>query len=280
MSKNQKMIVCILAGILLITAGVLLFYFKAITQQKKAFAENLIEQEKVSLLTDSLYYHFESTDLKMVDVKGYVHTLEFKEIADFNGLNRSILNLSLVFDKKGNVVDVKALYKQSDNLYTATFERNDNGQIESIAVRTSYITGGGDSYKGHLIYHLKYDDLGHVSGISLEDLSEGGRGGEMRDSEIAFSDYVQSKGYMKRTMDYDDGITVNHESIHLADVENDSHGNWISRRGKLTNRMTYSEYYLDEGEENTEQVEQTVMNEERTITYYKKEEIDFSPYLK
>lgn len=102
----------------------------------------------------------------------------------------------------------------------------------------------------------------------------------MRDSEIAFSDYAQSKGYTKRTMDYDDGITVNHESIHLVDVENDSHGNWISRRGKLTNRMTYSEYYLDEGEENTERVEQAIMNEERSITYYKKEEIDFSPYLK
>ncbi len=280
MSKKQKIIVCTLAGILLIAAGILLFYFKSIVQQKKAFAENLIEQEKVSLLTDSLYYHFESTDLKMVDVKGYVHTLEFKEIADFNGLKRSILNLSLIFDKKGNIVDVKALYKQSNDLYTATFERNDNGQIESIAVRTSYITGGGDSYKGYLIYHLQYDDLGRVSGISIEDLSEGGRGGEMGDSEIKFSDYVQGKGYTKRTMDYDNGITINHESIHFVDVENDACGNWVSRSGNLTNRMSYSEFYLDEGEENTEQVEQTTMTEERTITYYKKEEIDFSPYLK
>lgn len=115
MSKKQKLIVCILLCILLTTASVLLFYSKAITQQKKALADNLIEQERVSLLTDSLYYNFESTDLKMVDLKGYVHTLEFKEIAHFDGFKRSILNLSLIFDKKETLLMSKRYINRATN---------------------------------------------------------------------------------------------------------------------------------------------------------------------
>ena len=270
-----------MASILLVCAGGLLYYFHCTVQQKKAFIEKTNEEEKVAQFTDSLYSNFTSTDLKMVDLKGYVHTLEFNEIAKFDGYDRTILNLSLIFDKKGNIVDIKALYKQrTDNLYTAEFERNKDGQIESISVRTSYTTGGGDSYKGSQIYHLSYDDMGHVSGISIEDLSEGGRGGEMRDAEIRFSDYIESKGYMKRSLDYDDGIYVHHESYGLNDVEKDMAGNWISRSGNLTDKRRYTEEYLMEGEDNPEQKEQALVKEERKITYYKKEEIDFSSYVK
>lgn len=282
LNKNQKKVICIMASILLICAGGLLYYFHCTVQQVKAFVEKTNEEENVAQFTDSLYSNFTSTDLKMVDLKGYVHTLEFKEIAKFDGYDRSILNLSLIFDKKGNIVDIQASYKQSnDNLYTAEFERNKDGQIESISVRTSYTTCGGDSYKGFQIYHLRYDDMGHVSGISIEDQSEGGRGGEMSDVEIAFSDYNKGKGYQKRIMDYDDGIASNHESILLSDIKCDTNGNWISRSGKLTQkRMIYSDGFLDDEEENSERIEYAVMKEERTITYYKKEEIDFSSYVK
>lgn len=278
MNKNQKMVVCILASIIVIICCGLLYFYQAIIQQKKT---NLIEEERVSQLTDSIYNNFESTDLKMVDLKGFVHSLEFREIAKFNGYDRSTLNLSMIFDKKGNIVDIKACYKNAENLYTATFERNENGQIKNITVRTSYTTGGGDSYKGQLIYHLQYNGKGHVSGISIEDLSEGGRGGEMSDAEIKFHDYTKGKGFMKRTMGYDDGIAIHQETILYDDVKNDMYGNWISRRGNLTNKKNcFDDYLTDEYESPKQMEESAIMQETRTITYYKKEEIDFSPYLK
>lgn len=273
----KKIIICILAFVIMLLIGGIAFYYTEVQKQRKEQLQKEAEKKALEQKNDSIYKCFETPDLKMAEVKGFVHTLDYIESVEFDyGSCRSLLSISLVFDKKGNIVDIKSqsgayYFDAGDDdrgLLTASFERNHKGQIDKISVRSSYTNGGGDSYPIHLIRKIKYSSDGHISKIT----SEGGYAhpGVIVDETIRISDYVEGKGTTKIMVDWYNGYVDGNEKETglITDVQCDEKGNWVSRRGK---------YRVDgqdlEGNSTTTNGK---IKQSRVITYYNKDEIDFS----
>lgn len=278
MENKKEIILCFLAFVVVFLIGCVAFYYTEVQKQRKEHLQKEAEKKALEQKNDSIYKCFETPDLKMAEVKGFVHTLDYIEsVEDEYGRGRSLLSASFVFDKKGNIVDVKSqsgayYFDAGDDdrgLLTASFERNHKGQIDKISVRSSYTNGSGDSYPINLIRNIKYSPDGHISKIT----SEGGytHPSDIVDETIRISDYVEGKGTTKIMVDwYNDYVEGNEKETGLiTDVQCDENGNWVSRRGKyrIDGRDPYG---------NTTTANKKII-QSRIIKYYNKDEIDFAP---
>lgn len=197
MTKSQKIILCVVSGIAGLLLGGAIYYHNKVQARKQVFEQEAIKQKKENYVMeqkiDSVYKNFTSVDLKMADAKGFVHTIEYEYSVMYKSMNcDSLLKISLTFDKNGNIIDIKTTFRGAES-YTATYERNINGQIESIGVRTSAGLPGG-YYKGYLVRKLTYDSAGHICRIVFEDQSEF-NSFETVSKDLNFSDYQENNGF-------------------------------------------------------------------------------------
>ena len=266
MTKSQKIILCVVSAIAGLLFGSAIYYYNKVQARKQVFEQEAIEQKKENNVMeqkiDSIYKNFTSVDLKMADAKGFVHTIEY-------GMYEStLLHILLTFDKNGNIIDIKTTFRGAET-YTATYDRNSNGQIVSIGVRTSVAYPEG-YYKGYLVRKLTYDNAGHVCRIVFDDQSEYG-GFDTVSKDLKFSDYQENNGFMARESKDIYELEEDISKGKFNDVQHDSIGNWIARKGSTTVRNTY----MDEAPTfSTHKI-----RDSRKITYYNKDEIDFTSFL-
>ena len=237
MTKSQKIILCVVSAIAGLLFGSAIYYYYKVQARKQVFEQEAIEQKKENNVMeqkiDSIYKNFTSVDLKMADAKGFVHTIEY----EYSGVHEStLLHILLTFDKNGNIIDIKTTFRDAET-YTATYERNSNGQIESIGVRTS-AGSPGSYYKGYLVRKLTYDNAGHVCRIVFDDQSEYS-GFDTVSKDLKFSDYQVNNGFMAHESKDIYELEKDISKGKFNDVQHDSIGNWIARKGSTTVRNTY-----------------------------------------
>lgn len=274
MSKNKKLILCILSAVALLMVGCVGFMFFQFHNDKKLVQQMADDKVSEEQAIDSIYHHFTSPDLKMVTAEGFVHTIEYESRECMIGEKNIMKDMNvkkLVFDKKGMIVDVKAQYR-NEKVFTASFERNEQGQIASITVRTSYTTSDGESYKGLTIRRYTYDSAGYMTSTVVEDRSQEAWQGDFENYTGAYSNFVPGKGYTSHMYKWADDTWNCRDDIRFTKYENDKMGNWVKRMGKIESNLI-NEF----GRELT--TEEDVV-QKRKITYYPKEEIDFSSYLR
>ena len=270
MTKSQKIILCIVSAIAGLLFGSAIYYYNKVQARKQVFEQEAIEQKKENNVMeqkiDSIYKNFTSVDLKMADAKGFVHTIEYEYSGMYESMKcDSLLHILLTFDKNGNIIDIKTTFRGAET-YTATYDRNSNGQIVSIGVRTSVVSPEG-YYKGYLVRKLTYDSAGHICRIVFDDQSEL-EGFDTVSKDLKFSDYQENNGFMAHESKDIYAIEEAISKGKFNDVQHDSIGNWIARKGSMTIRITY----LDDS--NTHKI-----RDSRKITYYNKDEIDFTSFL-
>lgn len=270
MTKSQKIILCVVSAIAGLLFGSAIYYYYKVQARKQVFEQEAIEQKKednvMEQKIDSIYKNFTSVDLKMADAKGFVHTIEYEMYESMTC--DSLLNISLTFDKNGNIIDIKTTFRGAET-YTATYDRNSNGQIVSIGVRTSVAYPEG-YYKGYLVRKLTYDNAGHVCRIVFDDQSEYS-GFDTVSKDLKFSDYQVNNGFMAHESKDIYELEKDISKGKFNDVQHDSIGNWIARKGSTTVRNTY----MDEAPTfSTHKI-----RDSRKITYYNKDEIDFTSFL-
>ena len=125
----KKIIICILAFVIMLLIGGIAFYYTEVQKQRKEQLQKEAEKKALEQKNDSIYNCFETPDLKMAEVKGFVHTLDYIESVEFEyGSCRSLLSISLVFDKKGNIHRV---HLKDFNVYT-NIDEDEEDEIQSI----------------------------------------------------------------------------------------------------------------------------------------------------
>ena len=273
-STKMKAIAWFLIAVTMVAIASTVYIFFLFEEEKKMAgieSEMLAKKEKrMQQFADSLYRNFTSNDLKMMDAKGFVKSIDFVEKSSTD----TLFHVYMVFNKEGEIVDIKSHADfDSKKMHVMNIVRTQEGRIENINFRTSKLTT--DSYGTHYCeslprYSFEYDNYsGHICKIKTDDkydiygLSE---------TSIEYCFYDKGKGYTSRKMSY--WYTMDCSSTHNATFnqhEIDSVGNWIYKSG--TDKVVDE---CDSGvNKSTHKIEQI-----RAITYYAKDQIKFSSFIK
>ena len=282
--RNVKFIIIGAIAAVLIFGGVGLYY-KSISDEEKAAdatAELAAQQQadedaRMALICDSIYSNFTSTDLNMLDAKGFIHTLEYKVID--NNCDQSPINEDFLFtfDRQGNIVDIKTKFcvpwvaddsEKPNELVDVSFDRNGNGQINQIRYGITYVCGDYCDYG--IERNFKYDSKGRVNKISDDAVLSVANQAQIDYRTYEFSRFIEGEGYTKCKTEFNIRFKPGEGDFTVNKVEKDMLGNWISNTGSFDSQIDSFEG-IEYNKSNISIV--------RTISYYAKDEIDFTPFL-